>query len=150
VPLAKKWNQLKKSDTIKYVLKIQCPFMRRGNLSENIIKVIEKATEILDCFYDKEELGITEISNLIGYNKSTVHDTIYTLTQLGLGHKNEETRRYSLRIKLFEYGSRYSQRNSLRKDVKSIGRTLSDKYQATCHLATFDKRVSMTINGLGY
>jgi DNA-binding IclR family transcriptional regulator len=142
-------------------------------LSKKLIKSIEKAVEILDCFHEREELGITEIANTLGYSKSTVHDTIDTLTELGLVYKDEETKKYSLGIKLFEYGYLFSQRNTLRTNVKNLGRALSDKYEATCHLATYDKneivyldkfeyqgsivtsysqigkRVPMTVTGLG-
>lgn len=143
------------------------------NLSRKIIKSIEKSVEILDCFFDHKELGITEIAEATNYSKSTIHDVVSTLTILGLLKRNEDTKRYSLGIKLFEYGYLFSQRNTLRGNVKDIGRELSDKYKSTCHLATFDKneiiyldkfeyqgsivtsytqigkRVPMTVTGLG-
>lgn len=142
-------------------------------LSTPLIKSIERAVTILDTFQEKEELGITEIAKATDFSKSTVHDIVSTLHALGLIKKNEETKKYSLGVKLFEYGYLFSMRNNIRNNVKDIGRQLSDKYQATCHVATFDKddivyldkfeyqgavvtsythigkRVPMTVTGLG-
>lgn len=108
-------------------------------MSTQVIKSIERAVNILDAFQEKNELGITEIATATGYSKSTVHDIVSTLNTLGLIKKNEDTKKYALGIKLFEYGYLFSQRNNIRNNVKDIGRELSDKYKATCHVATYDK-----------
>ena len=38
------------------------------------IKSIDKAIKVLNCFFEKEELGINEIVELTDLNKSTVYD----------------------------------------------------------------------------
>ena len=108
-------------------------------LTDKLIKSIERSVKILDCFNEHKERGITDIATMTGYSKSTVHDIVSTLTKLGVMHKDEETKKYQLGIKLFEYGYLFSQRNNLRSNVRDLGRELSDKYKATVHLATHDK-----------
>lgn len=65
------------------------------------VKSLEKSIKILECFSIKEpELGITEISHLLGLNKSNVHNIISTLEKLGYIEKNGETGKYRLGLKI--------------------------------------------------
>ncbi|WP_080962709.1 helix-turn-helix domain-containing protein [Pluralibacter gergoviae] len=47
-------------------------------MSKRILSV-DKAVSILGCFSQHEELGITDIVNLSGLQKSTVYDLVNTL-----------------------------------------------------------------------
>ena len=142
-------------------------------MNSKINSSLEKTVQILDCFKEKGKLGVTEIANMTNLSKSTVYDLINSLTALAILDKDEETKLYSLGLKVFEYGTLYSRGNNYSTHSKSIGRELSEKYQATCHIATYDKneiiyldkfehegyivtsysqigkRVPMTVTGLG-
>ena len=108
-------------------------------MSNKRIKSLDKAVSILDCFYHHEELGITEIMNLTGMNKSTVYDLVYTLYMNRFLEQDPTTKKYRLGIRLFEFGNLYAKRNSLRNRADSVGRELAEKYSATVHLAVHDK-----------
>ncbi len=108
-------------------------------MSNKRIKSLDKAVSILDCFYHNEELGITEIMNLTGMNKSTVYDLVYTLFVNRFLEQDLTTKKYRLGIRLFEFGNLYAKRNSLRNRAELVGRELAEKYSATVHLAVHDK-----------
>ncbi len=48
-------------------------------------------------------LGVTEIARELGVSKSSAHDLIATLGEIGFVDKNSETRRYSLSPEIFKF-----------------------------------------------
>lgn len=61
-------------------------------------KSLEKAVRVLNCFIEKQPLGITEISEKLGLYKSNVYDILSTLTALEFAVKDEESNKYYLGI----------------------------------------------------
>ena len=106
-------------------------------MSKRILSV-DKAVSILGCFSQHEELGITDIVNLSGLQKSTVYDLVNTLHLNGMLEQNLKTKKYQLGIKLFEFGCLYGKRNTLKKRAERECLTLAQYYTATVHLATHD------------
>lgn len=75
-------------------------------MSDNEIKVksLYKSMELLECFsVQNPELGVTEISNMLGIYKSNVHNILTTLEYAGYINKNPLTSKYSLSNKMLEY-----------------------------------------------
>lgn len=59
-------------------------------------KSLKKSLDILNCFIDKQPLGVTEISELLGLNKSNVHDILSTFTAMDYLERDGETGRYQM------------------------------------------------------
>lgn len=68
------------------------------------IQSVDRAINILRCFNDNEELGVTEISKIMMLHKSTIFGLISTLEVNGLLEKNSDTGKYRLGIELFKLG----------------------------------------------
>lgn len=69
-----------------------------------------KAFDILDCFNDDgHELGISDISALVGMPVSSVHRIIQSLEFEGLLVQNRETKKYALGSKFLSYSSKCSE-----------------------------------------
>lgn len=79
------------------------------------IKSLQKALTILDCFAEKQPLGVTEISEKLGLYKSNTYDILTTLNAMGYLEKSSESSKYYLGKKLVRLGrlaaDRYSFRN---------------------------------------
>lgn len=103
------------------------------------IKSIDKAAKILECFLEHEELGVTELVSLTGYAKSTIFDTVSTLCFHKFLTQDEENNKYGLGIRVFQLGELYSKRNELAKRAKQYCQALSNKWNATVHLAIPDQ-----------
>ena len=73
------------------------------------------ALDVLECFADEEELGVTEVALRLGVSKSTAHRALTTLVSRGLVSRSAETSRYRLGMRLYELGQLAMTRNQLRR-----------------------------------
>lgn len=88
-----------------------------------MIQSIVKANDILRLFIDNEDLGISEIVELTGMSKSTVHDTVSTLVKLNYLTQNNYNKKYLLGHTLMELGYVYNSRNTIVNSTYEIGKT---------------------------
>lgn len=65
------------------------------------VKSLQKALEILNCFTEKQPLGVTEISDKLELYKSNVHNILTTFTAMDYLEQDEETGKYKLGIGVF-------------------------------------------------
>lgn len=65
------------------------------------VKSLQKALEILNCFIDKQPLGITEISQQLGLYKSNVHNILITFKNMGYLEQDPETGKFRLGTAIF-------------------------------------------------
>lgn len=99
------------------------------------IQSVQRALRILDLFAEADELGISEISEIMMISKSTIFGLVNTLVQCGYLEQNAENKKYRLGVKLFEMGSLVLDRMDLRGIAKPFCEKLSNKYNSTVHLA---------------
>ena len=69
--------------------------------SEVKVKSLQKALEILNCFAEKQPLGVTEISEKLGLYKSNVHNILTTYKAMEYLEQDEETGKYYLGSSIF-------------------------------------------------
>ena len=100
------------------------------------IQSVNRAIQILKCFENSEELGVTEISKIMSLHKSTVFGLISTLEMNRLLEKNEATGKYRLGLELFRLGTKVN--SSLRKITVPYLEKLVNKFQETVNLVVMD------------
>ena len=100
------------------------------------VQSVARAAEILNCFLQTPELGISEIAAEMGLNKSTVFGLVNTLATYGYLEQVASTKKYRLGITLFEMGNLVLSRIDIRNEAKSLCASLAEKYPATVHIAT--------------
>ena len=97
-------------------------------------KSLAKALSILDCFLDARQLGITELSRMLGLSKSSVHDAVTTLEALGYMNKDSSTGKYYLGVNCMRLGraamSNYAFQDVASKHIQEI----SSQVGETCYL----------------
>ncbi len=77
---------------------------------------MERAFDILDCFtFQNREMGLSDISQITGLNKTTAKRLISNLTNRGFLQQHPESKRYQLGMRLFEFGGIVFSSFSLRK-----------------------------------
>ncbi len=103
------------------------------------ILVLEKAISLLSRFDgNRPEWGVTELSNELRINKSTVSKIISTFENHGLLTKNSETRKYRLGLRLFELGSLVASQLDLQKEALACMEELSRLVGETIHLVVMN------------
>lgn len=90
-----------KSDTIEQVAD-----KRDKQIVSSPYRSLEKALDVINLFNNFPVLTVTEISNKLGYPKSTISGLLKTLSKYELVEKNKDGS-FKLGIKTFELGFRY-------------------------------------------
>ncbi len=100
------------------------------------VQSVARALSIIKCFQTASELGITEISEMLHLNKSTVFGLVNTLSGYGYLEQVRGSRKYRLGLALFELGHLVLSRMDICGEAKEACIPLAAKYQATVHIAT--------------
>ncbi|MEA4847643.1 MAG: IclR family transcriptional regulator [Clostridiaceae bacterium] len=101
-----------------------------------VIQSVNRAIQIIRCFEDNEELGVTEIGRMIGLHKSTAFGLISTLEANKLLEKNDNTGKYKLGLELFRLGTKVN--STLRHIAIPYLEQLVRMYQETVNLVVID------------
>lgn len=93
-----------------------------------MIQSVQRAVDILRCFENRELLGITEIAEKSGLNKSTAFGIVATLTAEGLLEQDVSTGRYRLGLELFRLGNlvNTSTRRLIMPELEKLSQTLEE------------------------
>ncbi len=103
-----------------------------------MLKTIEKASEVLSLF-DREhvEWGVREIAQALGMAKSSAHDLLASLAQVGLLAKSNGGH-YRLGWRLVALSETLLATTELRCEARPIMEELAAQYRETIHLAILD------------
>ncbi len=105
------------------------------NEVEGGLKSVASALDLLDCFLENEELGVSDVARRLGVAKSTAHRLLTTLSSRGIVEQNPSTGRYRLGIHLFELGHLALARVELRRRSKTLLEQLRETSGWTVHLS---------------
>ena len=104
------------------------------------MNTIGKAVAVIETIQKANRaMSIKEIADILGYNKSSLHHHIKTLTELGYLQRDEESRRYDIGLNLVRVGQSYLQRLDVRERGHFFLEQLSRQLSETVHLLVLDK-----------
>jgi len=105
------------------------------------VRSVSRALEILRCFTPyRNELSLSELSDLTGLNKSTILRLLDCLIAEGVMEQNPLSAKYTLGLKLFEMGMvYYASQLKISQMAKPFMIALSENVRLTCNLAVLDK-----------
>lgn len=108
-------------------------------MAENV-KSVKKTIDILNCFIKKEQLGITEISEMLGLNKSNVYDIVRTLKNLNFLEQDQDSEKYYLSVGVLKLahavGGRYAFRNVAKIFMEEIAEQLNEEVNLSVPMQT--------------
>lgn len=103
------------------------------------VKSLYKSLKILECFSSKNpEIGITEIAEKLGLNKSNVHSILSTLVAGGYVEKTA-TDKYRLGLKMLEFSYVITSRLEYQAVVYQTMQRLSEKLNCMIYFAVLHK-----------
>lgn len=108
--------------------------------SKGRVQSIDRAVGIMKLFNeDRRELKLSEISDYLDLNKSTVHGIISTLKYHGLIDQDEETQKYRLGLFNMSLGELVQKSLDIRAITSPIIDVVSQKLNETVHIGTLDE-----------
>lgn len=102
---------------------------------KGLIRSVSRAVTILMLFKDHDELGIANISKMLGIPKGTVHALVKTLAHHDFLEKNESTQKYRCGLEAFQLGMSFARRMDLRRIAAAELEKLCYKVDETVHMA---------------
>jgi DNA-binding IclR family transcriptional regulator len=103
-----------------------------------MLQTIEKASDVLALFdRDRTEWGVAEVAERLGLPKSSAHDLLTSLAQVGLLGRTEKGR-YRLGWRLVALSETLLATTELRREARPVMEELAAQYQETIHLAILD------------
>src|SRR6056297_733242 len=112
--------------------------MNQATKKTNSIQSIHRAFSIMRCFENRETLGVTEISKMVGLHKSTVFNIVSTLESEGALVKMEGGSRYRMGLEIFRMGTAVEA--TLRRTAYPYMEKLSKMFQETINLVGRNNR----------
>ena len=107
-------------------------------MSESI-RAVERALDVLLCFTSQApELTMSQISERIGINKSTVHRLLSTLEGKRFVERDPSTGLYRPGLRLLQMASLAMEQNSLRRLAAPFLQDLCERYRENVNLALLD------------
>lgn len=108
--------------------------------NDNIVQSVDRALHILTLISTKKEgYGVTEISNKIDLNKTSVYRMLSTLVRHGLVEQDAETEKYKLGYKVLELSSTLLESIDLRAEAKAYLKELSRFTNEVIHLVVYNR-----------
>jgi len=104
------------------------------------VKSLQKALEILNCFIDKQPLGVTEISDKLGLYKSNVHNILTTFAAMEYLTQDEETGKFQLGPRVLQLSHTAVGSFDIVKIVKPYLDALAEQFNETAYLAIPSRR----------
>jgi DNA-binding IclR family transcriptional regulator len=104
-----------------------------------MLNTILKAGEVLNLFdRDHPEWGVSEVAERLGTAKSSTHDLMASLVQIGLLSQTDRGR-YRLGWRIVDLSEALLATTTLRTVARPFMKELIDTYQETIHLALLEK-----------
>ena len=110
---------------------------KAGSKDKNILSSLNHALKIMDLLSVRSNLGVTEISRITGYDKSSVYKMLYTMQHRGYVIKTDDAR-YALSSKLSANGSQAIARQNVVDVAAPHIRRLRDKSGETVLLGVLN------------
>ncbi len=111
--------------------------MRHGE-SSGTVQTVRRVASVFSAFQSRGLLRITELAELTGLPKSTVHRIVSALVAEGLLVQDEDSHKYQLSLRVAELGAGLLSANSVRRSARPILLDLRDQTHESVHLAVLE------------
>ncbi len=96
---------------------------------------IEKALDLIEALKENDNLGVTELSNILGLNKNNVFRLLATLEVKGLIEQDQETGHYRLGMKFLHLEHSYIKHLSFLNKARGTLRELRNEIGETVYIS---------------
>jgi len=104
-----------------------------------MVNSVARCLEILEILSKNDSCGITELSEIMRLDKSSVHRIVTTMKKKGFVDQIDERKQYVLSLKVLELGNRLLNKMELAVKAKPYLQKLNELSGETSHLAVLMK-----------
>jgi DNA-binding IclR family transcriptional regulator len=113
------------------------------------IQSIERAIAVLELFKNNKQLGLAEITQLIGLSKTTIHTIIKTLEEKNLLRQDKDIKKYRLGYSILELGLKQNTELDINRNALGPLQKLSNDLKKICSLGIWDNNsILVTIRSI--
>lgn len=105
---------------------------------KNPIQVADRLFQTVELLAENGSMGLMDISNNLGLNKSTVHRVLNSLIYMGYVRQNPESGRYELTFKIVDISSKIMSKVDIVRVVRPHLRRLMELTKETVHFVERD------------
>lgn len=106
--------------------------------NKNPIQVSERIFNTIECLAASGTMGLQELSNELGLNKSTVHRILNSLICMDYVRQDPETSKYSLTFKFCRISTQILSQNNMIDLARPFLKQLAEQSGETVHLVQMD------------
>jgi len=111
--------------------------MDSRNQVANVIKSLNNALDLLEEFKgDRDELGVTELSNRLNLHKNNIFRLLATLEAKGYIEQNKATENYRLGVKSLELGQTFIKQIGLVRQAKPLLKEIVKQCNEMAYIGT--------------
>lgn len=103
------------------------------------VQVIVKSFDVIEKLARNGQMGISEIAEHTGQNKSTVYRFLRTLIGLGYVVQNNKNEKYDLTLRLFEMGGAALDRNDVLVAARDVINGIAQQTREAIHVAVLEE-----------
>ncbi len=111
--------------------------MRHGE-SNGTVQTVRRVASVFSAFQSRGLLRITELAELTGLPKSTVHRIVSALVAEGLLIQDEDSHKYQLSLRVAELSAGLLASNTVRRVARPMLMELRDQTHESVHLAVLE------------
>jgi len=104
--------------------------------SDYSIQTVSNALRVLEVFSDRDEIGVSDLSRLLGLHKNNVFRLLATLEENGYIEQNAQSECYRLGTGCLELGRAFSRSNSLLRTARPFLEALCSTLGETVHIGS--------------
>jgi IclR family KDG regulon transcriptional repressor len=105
------------------------------------VRAVERALQILNCFDDEHpERGISEISEVIGLHKATIHRILATMLSMGFVERSADGQKYRLGLQMIDLGFKVLRRMDLRRESLPFMSKFIEDWDEAIDLSVFQEK----------
>lgn len=121
--------------------------MRHGTGVQNTtVQTVHRVAVVLSAFQGRSLLRITELAELTGLPKSTLHRILGALVAEGLVVQDEDSHKYQLSFRVAELSAGMLSTNMVRRVARPILLELRDQTHESVHLAVLEQLDAVIID----
>jgi len=121
--------------------------MVRRKKGSYVIQAVDKALDLLEQFNgDRDELGVTELSNRLNLHKNNVFRLLATLETKGYIEQNKATENYRLGVKSLELGQAFIKQLGFVRPLKPFLEEIVEKCNETAYLGIIRQNSAMYLD----